>query len=136
MVECLPSKQGVVGSSPISRSNQSTKCSTVFGHRRRSRSGTWFAISVGMERSCTTGRQPGIIRAPESAVGGARVRGNKRVARKLHMPGGAQWYGCVLGRSYMFQVKDEDVAYEVEFKAGLFGAHYTIRRNGVAIFAS
>ena len=43
-----------------------------------------------------------------------------------------------LGRSYMFNVKeeDEDVTYEVEFKAGLLGAHFTIRRNGRAIFTS
>ena len=44
----------------------------------------------------------------------------------------------LLGRSYTFLVKEDDaeVTYEVEFKAGLLGAHFTIRRNGVAIFTS
>ena len=44
----------------------------------------------------------------------------------------------LFGRSYLFQVKenDDDVTYEVEFKAGLLGAHYTIRRNGLAVFTS
>ena len=44
----------------------------------------------------------------------------------------------LLGRSYMFRVKekDENVVYEVEFKSGLLGIHYTIRRNGVAVFIS
>lgn len=42
------------------------------------------------------------------------------------------------GRSYQFTVKEEDenATYEVEFKAGFLGAHFTIRRNGIAIFTS
>ena len=44
----------------------------------------------------------------------------------------------LLGRSYMFNAKedDEDITYEVEFKSGLLGSHFTIRRNGIAIFTS
>jgi hypothetical protein len=43
-----------------------------------------------------------------------------------------------LGRSYQFTVKEEDenITYEVEFKSGLWHIHFTIRRNGVAIFTS
>ena len=43
-----------------------------------------------------------------------------------------------LGRSYMFRVEEDDdeVTYEVEFKAGFLGSHFTIRRNGVVIFTS
>ena len=42
------------------------------------------------------------------------------------------------GRSYMFNVNedDENVTYEADFKAGFIGAHFTIRRNGIVIFAS
>ena len=43
-----------------------------------------------------------------------------------------------LGRSYMFKVNEdeEEVTYEVEFKMGFLGAHFTVRRNGLAIFTS
>lgn len=43
-----------------------------------------------------------------------------------------------LGRSYHFTVIEnhETVTYEVEFKAGFIGVHFTIRRNGIAIFDS
>ena len=43
-----------------------------------------------------------------------------------------------IGRSYLFRVEEdgEEITYEVEFKLALFGAHYIIRRNGVAVFTS
>ena len=44
----------------------------------------------------------------------------------------------MIGRSYMFSVVEDsdNVTYEVEFKAALLGAHYTIRRNGIVVFTS
>ncbi len=44
----------------------------------------------------------------------------------------------IAGRGYIFTVEEdgEPANYEVEFKAGLFSAHVTVRRNGVAIFTS
>ena len=44
----------------------------------------------------------------------------------------------LIGRSYLFTVDEEgeQATYEVEFKWALFGAHYTIRRNGIAVFTS
>jgi len=44
----------------------------------------------------------------------------------------------MVGRSYMFTVDEEgeQANYEVEFKWGLFGARYTVRRNGIAVFTS
>jgi hypothetical protein len=43
-----------------------------------------------------------------------------------------------LGRSYLFTAEEDgqEVTYEVEFKAGFLGAHFAVRRNGMAIFTS
>ena len=42
------------------------------------------------------------------------------------------------GRSHMFTVDEEEetVTYEVEFRSGFFSMHFTVRRNGVAVFTS
>ncbi len=42
------------------------------------------------------------------------------------------------GRSYLFTMEEDghEVTYEVEFIAGFLGAHFTVRRDGKAIFTS
>jgi hypothetical protein len=42
------------------------------------------------------------------------------------------------GRSYHFIVSEDNqqITYEVEFKAGFLGVHFNVRRNGVSIFSS
>lgn len=44
----------------------------------------------------------------------------------------------IRGRSFMFQVDEdaEQVTYECQGTSGLWSAHFTIRRNGVAVFTS
>jgi hypothetical protein len=44
----------------------------------------------------------------------------------------------IFGKSYVFQVKEDDaqVTYECETRMGLFSAHFIIRRNGIVIFTS
>ncbi len=72
---------------------------------------------------------PHLIEIETSIWGSAKIRYDGRLVASG---------SSIFGRTYVFQEKEvgEWINYEVDFRSGLISSHVTVRRNGIAIFAS